>query len=479
MSNNNTKVSQTFAVARKKLGSRLASSAFRRGSSAFRLGLMPLGVSDHLPILARVGQFKPYELLSWNVLADQHLYNNFMNVSGAEYLAEALLSQYAESPYTEHSIYHFFVEIARYLYQRQVSGKITIDEVALQGFIESEQAPSLLARSRDAATATQKAAAVKRARQHLIDILLDQAHEHAHEFKLALRHALELFHHIEGGGQMNWASRLDILKSNPALIDAMSKAPIMCLQECTKPADIVDILAENGKNMTCLQHRIHERTSDHCVILFDETRFEQIDEPIYTALESNTKPCIFVKLRDKDTGERVIVGSIHHPGGKRHCIADIAEHIAKLQESPPLSYLIAGDFNHQASHFAEDKDHFHFPAEGTMAGSDYDNINHAIDCVMSNLCDASVSVCRLEALSQCRPSDLAVACDNDLLLKTLGAGDRKPIILEFKQDKQALTHASPSFLRPVQAEVQQDVNSQACVAGLGQSDSTRHDRVTL
>ena len=32
--------------------------------------------------------------MSWNLLADEHLYNNFMNITGASFLIEALKTTY-------------------------------------------------------------------------------------------------------------------------------------------------------------------------------------------------------------------------------------------------------------------------------------------------------------------------------------------------------------------------------------------------
>ena len=73
-----------FKMIREKIDEQIK-SAFRYGNSAFRLGLMPQNISDHLPISAEI-KFNPsdeenHTMLSWNLLADEHLYNNFMNIT--------------------------------------------------------------------------------------------------------------------------------------------------------------------------------------------------------------------------------------------------------------------------------------------------------------------------------------------------------------------------------------------------------------
>ena len=143
----------------------LSTSAFRRGTSAFRLGLIPQGISDHLPIEANIktnhGQHK---LLSWNMLADTHLFNNFRNISGSDYWRELLLKQFPEGCIyvNEHSnqLFHFFAEIGQYLYSTRDNNsdreyaKIIINSTILRNFITTQT--SRLARSRDANTAEKK-----------------------------------------------------------------------------------------------------------------------------------------------------------------------------------------------------------------------------------------------------------------------------------------------------------------------------------
>jgi hypothetical protein len=49
-------------------------SAFRYGTSLFRFGLIPSNVSDHLPIDIRANiNDENHNILSWNMLSDDHL----------------------------------------------------------------------------------------------------------------------------------------------------------------------------------------------------------------------------------------------------------------------------------------------------------------------------------------------------------------------------------------------------------------------
>ena len=204
-----------------KLETQLSESAFRRGTSAFRLGLVPMGISDHLPIeiTLRSSQGQSLSMISWNLLSDDHLYNNFMNISGGKLLLKAKRQKmpagccYADNGRDQ--MKHFFSEIAQYLYAQQIRGLITVNREVLQKFISLNSQPSRLARSRSSDKLAEKRRHVESSRAHLVAMLLDEQHPQAHEFKLAIRHCLELIHHIKSDkGALKWANRYKSLKEN-------------------------------------------------------------------------------------------------------------------------------------------------------------------------------------------------------------------------------------------------------------------------
>lgn len=486
-------IKPSFEATRQQLEARLTQSAFRRGTSAFRLGLIPQGVSDHLPIAANISTSQQsIKLVSWNLLADQHLYNNFMNISGSQLLVDALLTVEPKSPYNHRSIYHFFIELSRYLHAKCQRGKIVVDEATLNSFIEDPAATSILMRARSEECPRQKKASVIEAREKLIAIMLDQSHPQAHEFKLAIRHALEIYHHIKGSendlqpGELNWENRLTRLQQNDALQQQISSADIICLQECTTPDAICDFITVCGKTIEVLTHRVNDRTNDHCVLMYDSTRFDCVSEPIFAGLENKTKPCIFATLKDKSSGECIIVGSIHHPGGDKYCLSEIEKHIQALQpKSPPgYSYCIAGDFNHCDDFFelkkeVDDQHLMHYPQQGTMAGSDYGNVNRAIDAMMSDLSADNIQVSRMDDLPACQPAPSVICQADDLQTEDLLLHKDKPIILEFKYQDERLLHVAPSFMHPVQRVISASKETESCRTGLGLSMAGKGPAIRL
>ena len=119
-------------------------SAFRYGSSAFRYGLVPEGISDHLPVTTKTTiEEEEIAIMSWNLLADEHLFNNFMNVSGSNIL-EADLNQELggkENNIYSGTMYHLFAEISQFLIA-QNKKEIVVDEKILKEFRQITSQPS-------------------------------------------------------------------------------------------------------------------------------------------------------------------------------------------------------------------------------------------------------------------------------------------------------------------------------------------------
>src|SRR3990167_4992172 len=150
-------------IMRKIERSRITELEEKLQSSAFRYGLILKGYSDHLPI-----QFssRKFTAISWNLLADTHLYRNFTNVTGSAMVANALRQQFPDgNPYFDR-IYHFFAELAQYLFSKIKTDSIEIDEKLLKGFIYLKACPSRLVCAGDSA----EAKAVESARDYLISL---------------------------------------------------------------------------------------------------------------------------------------------------------------------------------------------------------------------------------------------------------------------------------------------------------------------
>ena len=69
----NLMMSHSFVEKQESLNNALT-HAFRYGTSAFRFGLIPQGISDHLPIVSQLPlKDSQVSMLSWNLLADEPL----------------------------------------------------------------------------------------------------------------------------------------------------------------------------------------------------------------------------------------------------------------------------------------------------------------------------------------------------------------------------------------------------------------------
>lgn len=434
-------MSTQFEKRRQVLENQLSQNAFRFGTSAFRLGLVPQGISDHLPIAIDIAPLQA-RMVSWNLLADVHLYNNFMNISGTLHLEAAIK---AKTPggniYCNdrgNRLYHLFSELAEFLYAKGKQGHITINEKTLNEFIPLDAQSSHLARSEDPQKLIQEQQELVNARKDIVEILLDQKHEHAHEFKLAIRHSLELIHHIQSEeGALKWSNRLQRIIDNENLLSELLQADIVCLQECTSPDDVYQLYIDSDKSMKLIQYRVNSETNDHCVLMYDENKFDLIGEPIFHSLEGK-KPCIFAKLQNKSSGQVCIVSSIHHPGGDKYLLDELLAQVARLKQDPneAIPFCVAGDYNHTKEYFENherfnDKLTMHYPEQGTMAGSDFGNTNLGIDAIMTNIAKDNISVKLVDNLAVSPPA-------------------QTPISVHFELEGKTLAYANPRFFRQVQ-----------------------------
>lgn len=376
-----------FQAIKETLEIKLFGQAFRQGTSAFRYGLIPLGYSDHLPVEAciRLSQGAFYRAITWNMLSDDHLYNNFMNVTGTDLLFKALGSPGSDANIyggtaTSNKLYYFFSELAQFLVSHQQQETVTVTPELLSQFIMGQ--PSLLARSRDQEKALLLSDRLKASRRAAVSLLLDKSHPDCHEFELAMAHALELIHHIQKGS-LQWAQRLARLREDRVLLQRLRDADMLCFQECTDPNAMLALLNEDGQRFVLITHRIHDRTNDHCAILYDKNRFKVIGEPLRKSFEGK-KPYMLLPLEDIQTGECFMLGSIHHPGGAGNHLSEVQ---AEVSASMPA--ILLGDYNHTAEHFSGDLTpgfQMLFPRnQGTLAGNDYNHLNRAIDGALTNL----------------------------------------------------------------------------------------------
>ena len=443
------------------LEKKLSGSAFRRGTSAHRLGLIQEGISDHLPIkMLAENDTRSTSLISWNMLADAHLYNNFMNITGTlKLLATLPENNIYRGAENSNKLYYYFSELGQFLYDNRINDVITLDKKLLEQFNTLPKYESKLALSRDQATAIEKRSLVKEARAAIAAILLDSEHDDAHEFQLAIQHSVDLIYHInDDRGALKWRNRFNQLTANQPLIKTLRDTDFLCLQECTNPDDLHSLLT----NKQCLRHRINTNTSDHCVIFYDPEKFKVINSPVFFALDHGKKPCIIARFENKETGIPLIVGSVHHPGGRENHLHEIIQEINKLKKDPneAIEFFLAGDYNHTREFFGQQSHpELFYPNHGTMAGNDYGNINNSIDAVLSNV---QASEIRIELVS----------------FLPLSPPVEMPLRVHFKVEDTYRSIASPSLDLPVQRVISIDEAKNA-VNILGQNDATYAPRKTF
>lgn len=368
-------------------------SPFRHGSSAFRLGLVPQSVSDHLMISAKIQNAGgTINLASWNMLADEHLYNNFRNVSGSDLMEKALDNALGADHIYHGQMIHLLSEIGEYLYDRSENGVIDLTEDLIKGFESLEAHPSKRTRSRDPESQKVKEGQAVSAREAFTKLLLDNNHSDIQEFRLLVQHSVELISHIKAPeGALRWANRLELLKQNAPLLNEFTDHDIITLQECTSPSDIQHLFEDKQKDMFFISHNTKNSatSTDNVVIAFDKNKYELDSEPLKTSIGGH-KPALYARLKSKETGDVFVVGSIHHPGGNADLRAEIQSHFKSLQKNEATPYFIAGDYNHTNRQWLNTEDFSHtesdmfYPKTGSMAGSDFGNTNQGIDAIMAH-----------------------------------------------------------------------------------------------
>ncbi len=434
----------------------LAGSAFRRGTSAHRLGLMQEGISDHLPIQIRLNEHKTSTtIVSWNLLADAHLYNNFMNISGTQELLAALSEDNIYGGKRNNKLYHYFSELGQFIYdKRKTDHHVILDSTLLAQFNSVQNAGSLLTRSRDPRTSEQNIRRVQESRQAIAALLLNKDHDDAHEFQLAIQHSVDLIYHIKHEqGILKWSNRLKKLHENKELVGMLSNSDFLCLQECTNPADIHALMPQKH----ALVHRVNQHTTDHCALFYNPSQYKLVGEPLYFALDDGKKPCIMARFEHLTSGKQLIVGSIHHPGGTENHLDEIVDKINQLKHSAneAIEFYLPGDYNHSQEFFKKNPSFQHpllYPSLGTMAGADYGNINQSIDAILTNKSANQIDIERIPCLSISKPAEM-------------------PLKVHFKDEQVYRPKTSPSFERPVQREVVRDELHDALDI-LGQNNAT-------
>lgn len=452
-----------YTKIRTLLEKKLVGSAYRRGASTHRLGLIPEGVSDHVPIkmFGNLGEFST-NLISWNLLADTHLYNNFMNITGTQQLLSAI-SEYNIYGGSENAnkLYHYFSEIGQFLYNNRINNQVVrLDKTLLEQFNSLEHCESLLTRSRDPIITKKKNAQTKESREEIAHILLNPEHENAHEFQLAIQHSVDLIYHIKhDDGALKWSNRFKKLQNNKELISTLIDADFICLQECTNPDDIQSLLPKKH----CLMHRVNETTNDHCVLFYDHNKFKIIGEPLFFGLDHGKKPCIIARFENIEFGTPLIVGSIHYPGGTEYFSQEIIDKInlLKLTVAENILFYLPGDYNHSFEFFNASPSleyQLVYPALGTMAGADYGNNNKSIDAVLTNASTSQVNVERVHYIPISQPAELSLR-------------------VQFK-DEYAYRASAYSFNIQVQREVLCEEANNA-VDDLGQNNATYAPQISL
>lgn len=396
-----------FSENRRSLEEKLRNNAFRRGTSAFRFGLIQQGASDHLPLSVKDTEEK-LNLVSWNLLAEAHLYNNFMNISGTNFLIDSLKKAYpCGNLYfnsKENKMFFFFAELAEFFYKNIYKQKIIITPQLLEKFISTKEQSSQLIGS---SNPSDKKSLIEKSRTEMVRILTQEifsnSSSYKNEFILSIKHCLELISNIKRkAGALKWNNRFTLIKENPLLVKQLQQADFLCLQECSEPNDIIKLFKKSDP-VAMLIHRIDNKIKDYCVLIYNKNKFKLLGMPTLLALDGK-KPCILAKFQDLATKRTFIIASIHHPGGKHNHLDLLLREIEKLSQEPIPFYMV-GDYNHTQPFFQEHMPNqfsMFYPAQGTLAGSDYGNNNLAVDAVVTN--QSHIQINLLENLKNSPPA---------------------------------------------------------------------------
>lgn len=359
-------------------------AAFRQGLNVDVQGLFREAPSDHMPISIKFSDNnEKINMASWNMLADVHLGNYYRNVKIFEIL-ENDASIPKENAFKQRG--HWLLSYIAQALLKQ-GNEIIIQESELEQLIEQID----LSKERSPAKAKDDA---RRIMQHYTN----PDSPHREEFIQSIIHSVEI-EYAKTHGYLKWEHRFDLIKNNKILISQLGKKDILSFQECTNPNDMLQLLrTTTGKNYKMIQHKVSERTNDHCVIIYDADKFDIAkningeNEVLKFGLNNNTKPCMLARFFPKNDNELkpFIVGSIHHPGGKENDIKEILAQVEKLNpdKSQNDNVFILGDYNHEQHFFKEalpENFNMIMPSKGTMAGPDFGSKNKAIDGILTNM----------------------------------------------------------------------------------------------
>jgi len=373
---------------------RKLSNPARHGVNTSVYGLVTLGISDHLPITFN---FLNYNVLSWNMLANTHLYNALHNVTGLQDLTKSC----SDANSYKRRMIHFLADFSRFIMKtnQDGNGEIKLSTVLFDEYIKMKA---------DNAKPEEKDK-LKKDLAELRDVIMEDKNTYAH----TINHAVSIVYQIEHG---ELSKRTALLLENKKLLSDMVKKDIICLQECTNPDEILKMLNGNGQKFNMIKHRVNEHRSntDHCVIIYNSEKLEissKNSQPqvIKGALDtrpdgSGGKPYIMARFKDTN-GEEFIAGSIHHPGGGKNELEHLNTEMEslKISKNEEIPIFSAGDFNNadvkineMLNQTAADKKNLALTYittnEGTMAGPDYGNQNLSIDGVISTESNITVKV---------------------------------------------------------------------------------------
>lgn len=408
------------------------SSAYRRGTSSHRLGLIPNGISDHLPIDITVSPSRlsgesdsmklppVLKILSWNLLSDDHLYCHFRNISGLAVFEEFLFDQSLlerSNLYSQGKLYHFFIEFIRTLDHQSTKLNLTLLEYCYillpetfltDNFLDQLDqfsaggSPSRLCRDHDT---------IMNSRHDITRLIGSAPHHIQHEFILTLTHTVQIYNEIHRqDGSLRWKNRASRLKSSSTLLSRIKQYDVICFQECSHTGDIENLFQD--QRYIWISHAHPDHTQDHCMIGLNSERFELRKEPIRFFIAGH-KPAILLYLFDQLFNQNCIVGSIHHPGGKEDHLTEIIDRLNDIRTGFEPFY-IAGDFNHTQNFFSDAvQPMLFFPKSGTMAGNDFNQHNLPIDGLLTDSPADRIEVNVLGALPLFSPKSLIPASQSE------------------------------------------------------------------
>src|SRR3990167_492628 len=227
-------------------------SAYRMGIGNQRFGLFKCAPSDHLPVSF---SFQGKQCLTWNLLADKYLVNSFFNLSGLNLLAEKIS---ATNGY--HNRCHIFMkDFASFLLEKWDgdggSVKITHDDFA--EFISMGDQ------------------GLGKDREEMATIICDTSDVNHPEYLMCLEHALQMQLLLDSGA-LSWKKRLQLIAENKELVATLKQHDFVCLQECTEPNDILKLMQSKNSQYRVITHTVEDNTNDHCAIIYDANKFEEI-----------------------------------------------------------------------------------------------------------------------------------------------------------------------------------------------------------